>query len=343
MPVIFDSVTGIVPPNWTTNNRPTNPNLAQMGFNTSNQTLEYYAGSNVWATMGNTTIGNSYPVEVLMIGGGGGSAGGTNFTTGGGGAGGVVYLQSTALVRGTSYGVVIGAGGSAGPNSYPYSATNGGTTSFNWVQAIGGGTSSPSPGSVSNITYSTSGGSGGGGSSYALSSQIVVPGAQGVPGQGYAGGSGYYVSGSDPYPMCSGGGGGAFQVGQSYQTSPQVRSGKGGDGIASSITGTLTYYAGGGGGGGCTGSYASPPGAGGIGGGGAGTPGALISNNGGTNLGGGAGGGGFNSSTPYSGAAGGSGIVIIKYYGPPRGTGGTIVSQGGFTVHTFTSSGTYVA
>lgn len=339
MPVIFDSVTGIVPPNWTTDNRPSNPNLAQMGFNTSNQTLEYYAGSNVWATMGNTTIGNSYPVEVLMIAGGGGSGGGSNFTTGGGGAGGVVYLQSTALVRGTSYGVVIGAGGTAGPSSYPYTATDGGVTSFNFVQAIGGGTSGPGYGATSNFFYSTSGGSGGGGSSYSLSSQVVAPGAQGTPGQGFPGGAGYYIN----LPMASGGGGGAGQAGQSYLTSPISASGSGGAGIASDITGTLAYYAGGGGGGGCTGSYAVPPGAGGVGGGGAGTPGALFSNNGTPNTGGGGGGGGYNSGAAYAGAAGGSGIVIIKYYGPPRGTGGTIVTQGGFTVHTFTSSGTYVA
>jgi hypothetical protein len=53
------------------------------------------------------------------------------------------------------------------------------------------------------------------------------------------------------------------------------------------------------------------------------------------------GGGGGNS------AAGGSGIVIISYLGAQRATGGTITtySSGGFTytVHTFTTSGTFTA
>jgi hypothetical protein len=43
------------------------------------------------------------------------------------------------------------------------------------------------------------------------------------------------------------------------------------------------------------------------------------------------------------GANGGSGIVIIRYLGAQRGTGGTVTSSGGYTIHTFTSSGTYTA
>jgi hypothetical protein len=41
--------------------------------------------------------------------------------------------------------------------------------------------------------------------------------------------------------------------------------------------------------------------------------------------------------------AGGSGIVVIRYAGAQRGTGGTVTSSGGYTIHTFTSSGTYTA
>jgi hypothetical protein len=40
---------------------------------------------------------------------------------------------------------------------------------------------------------------------------------------------------------------------------------------------------------------------------------------------------------------GGSGVVIIRYLGTPRATGGTITQAGGYTIHTFTSSGTYTA
>jgi len=57
--------------------------------------------------------------------------------------------------------------------------------------------------------------------------------------------------------------------------------------------------------------------------------------------GGGAGGG----SPGYGGSyfSGGSGIVIIRYAGAQRGTGGTVTSSGGYTIHTFTTSGTFTA
>jgi hypothetical protein len=35
--------------------------------------------------------------------------------------------------------------------------------------------------------------------------------------------------------------------------------------------------------------------------------------------------------------------VVIAYPGAQRATGGTITSSGGFTIHTFTSSGTFTA
>jgi hypothetical protein len=41
-------------------------------------------------------------------------------------------------------------------------------------------------------------------------------------------------------------------------------------------------------------------------------------------------------------SAGGSGIVIVRYAGPPRATGGTITQSGGYTIHTFTTSGNLV-
>jgi hypothetical protein len=55
---------------------------------------------------------------------------------------------------------------------------------------------------------------------------------------------------------------------------------------------------------------------------------------------GGGGGGIWEQATAGSG---GSGIVIIRYLGSQRGTGGTVTSSGGYTIHTFTSSGTYTA
>jgi hypothetical protein len=35
--------------------------------------------------------------------------------------------------------------------------------------------------------------------------------------------------------------------------------------------------------------------------------------------------------------------VIIRYLGLQKGTGGVVTSSGGYTIHTFTSSGSYVA
>jgi hypothetical protein len=34
--------------------------------------------------------------------------------------------------------------------------------------------------------------------------------------------------------------------------------------------------------------------------------------------------------------------VILRYLGTQRGSGGTVVSSGGYTYHTFTSSGTFI-
>jgi hypothetical protein len=76
------------------------------------------------------------------------------------------------------------------------------------------------------------------------------------------------------------------------------------------------------------------------GGGGGGTPGSVVPTagvNGTTNTGGGAGGGGNAGGT---GALGGSGIVILRYLGAQRGVGGDVVTSGGYTYHTFTSSNT---
>jgi hypothetical protein len=57
----------------------------------------------------------------------------------------------------------------------------------------------------------------------------------------------------------------------------------------------------------------------------------------------GSGGGGGADSAGSRGGNGGSGIVIIRYLGAQRGTGGTVVTTGGYTIHTFISSGTYTA
>jgi hypothetical protein len=35
--------------------------------------------------------------------------------------------------------------------------------------------------------------------------------------------------------------------------------------------------------------------------------------------------------------------VVFRYLGPQRGTGGTVSTMNGYTVHQFLTSGTYVA
>ena len=91
------------------------------------------------------------------------------------------------------------------------------------------------------------------------------------------------------------------------------------DGLASSISGALTYYAGGGGG---SGAFSGPPG--GLGGGGVGYGNGLsaggwgpppfgVGIDGTPNTGGGGGGGGMYGTSVYQGGVGGSGIVIVRY------------------------------
>jgi hypothetical protein len=36
-------------------------------------------------------------------------------------------------------------------------------------------------------------------------------------------------------------------------------------------------------------------------------------------------------------------VVIIRYLGGQKGTGGTVTSSGGYTIHTFTTSSTFTA
>jgi hypothetical protein len=40
-------------------------------------------------------------------------------------------------------------------------------------------------------------------------------------------------------------------------------------------------------------------------------------------------------------ANGVQGVAILRYYGSQRGVGGTVTTANGYTIHTFTSAGTY--
>jgi hypothetical protein len=149
-------------------------------------------------------------------------------------------------------------------------------------------------------------------------------GGGGVVGQGHPGGAGAHGGGytwvTNSVVHAGGGGGGAGSHGKPALNSNT--SGNGGAGLASQISGTLTYYAGGGGNGvhgpSTPGHYGLDGAAGGVGGGGRagihpGSPNGAAADgqSGGTNTGGG-GGGGVHGSPNRSGS-GGPGIVIVRY------------------------------
>ena len=65
---------------------------------------------------------------------------------------------------------------------------------------------------------------------------------------------------------------------------------------------------------------------------------------GGGSTGGSGGGGGAYNGAQQNGGNGADGIAFIRYIGSQRGTGGSnIITIGGYTIHTFTTSGTYTA
>ena len=288
------------------------------------------AGSGAAPTWTNPS---AYVIEYLIVAGGGAAKAGQYATGGGGGGAGGVIDLTIGVISGTAYSLVVGAGG-AGASGGGNGSSGTNSTGFSQT-AIGGGAGAAFSGYSAN-----SGGSGGGGG------YTPTAGASGTSGQGNAGGSG--LSTTD---RVGGGGGGYSAVGGNAtgSTSSSV-AGSGGAGINWKSLGT--YYAGGGGGG------AAPwveggktAGSGGAGGGGAGARSATQVFTAGTagtaNTGGGAGGSSINGpdagSDNLAGASGGSGIVIVRYVGAQKGSGGTVTTTGGYTYHTFTSSGTYTA
>lgn len=259
-------------------------------------------------------------VEALVVAGGGGGGG----WGGGGGGGGLLYSDSLPVTAGTAYTVTVGLGGIAGTTAYSVGG-NGGNSVLGSLTAVGGG-----GGGCWSASAAGNGGSGGGGSG-------IGSFGTGTAGQGFAGGAAPGTTQSAPY-LGHGGGGGAGAAGQGGMTG--VTGGVGGIGRQFSISGTDTWYAGGGGGH-SPGESSTAVAAGGRGGGGAGgnyyNP--LPAYSGTANTGGGGGGNYGDASRPCG--AGGTGIVIIRYAGAQKATGGTITSLGGYTIHTFTASGTF--
>jgi len=219
-----------------------------------------------------------------------------------GGAGGGQVATGSKSLIAQSYSIVVGAGGSITPG-------NGGQSSAFGIIALGGNGNSSVNGASS--------------------------------GNGNAGGTDNNTYGT------AGGGAGAGGAGQNGSSS---KAGDGGIGIQSSISGIASYYGGGGGGGADWDIGSIVYGSGGQGGGGQGGQGHNDGSHqpvaGTANTGGGAGGPGQNGT--YSGKVGGSGVVIIRYKTDGSdgisntSSGGTKTTSGTYTIHTFTSSGTFV-
>jgi hypothetical protein len=264
-----------------------------------------------------------YSAEYLVVAGGGG--GGSDLLSGGGGAGGLLN-GSTTFLPSTSHTVTVGAGGASAQSGVSAVSGSDSTlqTASSTITSFGGGRAA---------TYTIQdqpagdGGSGGGGD------LATDSGGSGTVGQGNDGGYGQNAASGET----GGGGGGAGAAGSNGIA--QSQAGNGGVGLdfttwsTATSTGDSGYYAGGGGGA-INGNYGQ--GIGGTGGGGNGKTSTTTNEAGAANTGGGGGGG----SSPYIGN-GGSGIIIIRYSGSQKGTGGTVTSSGGYTYHTFTSTGTY--
>lgn len=237
----------------------------------------------------------------FLVVAGGGGGGGSTGASAGGGGAGGLLQNTVKVPKNSSFSVTVGGGGSA-VGGHGFGG-DGTNSVFSTFTAIGGG------GGGAGGNSGRAGGSGGGGGTNSGG------GGAGTSGQGFAGGTA--ETGGN---FRGGGGGGASQVGGNGTSG-----GNGGNGVNWQSLGTS--FAGGGGGG----AFSGSAGSGGAGGGGAGNGGGAS-----TNTGGGGGGSRLSGSGP-----GGSGIVKIRYSGTPVATGGTITQAGGFTFHTFTSSGTF--
>ena len=293
-------------------------------------------------------------VDLLLVGGGGSGANhSTTNANGGGGAGGLLYGSNVSISLG-SHAVVIGQGGAAVGNATNANGNKGTSSTFGTTFIAHGGGGGVGSGVAYNAVVNNGGSGGGfaqangGGGGPGLATQINYGGATGYGNSGGGNAQGWTGAG--------GGGAGTAGVGGSGGTAP---AGDGGQGRAYDISGTWRWYAGGGGGGGNSSERAGDGYAGGGRGAGttlryaynvytaevnsittgSGTPNAI------PNTGGGGGGGSYWSANGGWGSgsgAGGSGIAIVRYLGGQSGSGGTITSANGYTIHTFTADGTFV-
>ena len=286
------------------NTKITNPELFNLGDSTSATQLPVMTTTERVA-MVPTSLSPSFNIDYLVVAGGG--AGGGYYRGGGGGAGELKESASSiALSTGSSYDIVVGAGGAGVivSSDNGSNGNNGDNSTFYNITSLGGGGGSPGDSSSGN-TGSDGGSGGGAGGNWGGTS--ANGGSANGTGLGNNGGAGAAV-------QCGGGGGGANTVG--FNAGISGADGDGGAGkvytAATSITGQPFAVAGGGGGANYGGGNIT---IGGVGGGAAGASGSSPYTSGpsGTNNTGGGGGGGNGISPQGAGGAGGSGIVILRY------------------------------
>jgi len=297
-----------------------------------------YTGFLVQSAASNFVIRTTAPTsyQVLIVGGGG--AGGKGGGGGGGGGAGALQLFTTqSLTVGTSYTVVVGAGGSVATQNVP---TNGGSSTFGSTTVLGGGRGATYPGG-GGVTAGNGGSGGGGGNDAPTAGTASGPNT-------FAGGAGY------GYPPGSGaGGGGATAVGSPGTV---TGAGNGGQGytltnIDSSLTAAnfswlsgMTVIASGGGGGVQGAGTTYPVGVGGTGAGNGGGDGTgQLNATAATSFGSGGGGSaGANAGAP---SAGYGGLVVVKITGNYTATSTTgsptRTVVGGYTYYAYTTAGTW--
>jgi hypothetical protein len=211
-----------------------------------------------------------YNYEYLVVGGGG-SSGGTFASGGGGGA-----VKTSTTLASTS----IGSTFTVGVAAQTANNTNGSSSTFGYSSTTITATGGARGRTDSGIGFD--GASGGGG--YTQGTLTAYAG-----GTGLDGGNGGNTPSPNTTYSSAGGGGGAGGNASGWNS---------GNGVASSITGTSTYYAGGGAGG----QYTS---SGSVGLGGTARGSAASANSGA--------GGGTGSGAGGTDCRGGSGVVIIAY------------------------------
>jgi len=200
-------------PKGTTAERPVSPEAGYIRFNTTDNVMETYDGTE-WLVL--DTLTPSYAVDCLVVAGGAGGGGGSGYLGGGGGSGGLLYYGSetpktpngafVSFLTGTTYTITVGGGGAGNLTSAGQNGSNSILASFT---AIGGGGGSSLNGLSANAAQN--GGSGGG--TFNSSGAGV-----GTSGQGFNGGTGY-GAGAD-YGAGGGGGAGAAGINAAVGSAP---------------------------------------------------------------------------------------------------------------------------